>query len=630
MFNSMRLFLTESTLSVSRRFHVLLVLVLLVLVLLVLVLLSVGAPIPAQSTDRSGDGGAALPHLAIDENDREPELLPNRAAVDKAFSRDLGKIAQRLLDANRAEEAERVRAWAVPRAADRQYFFWGDLCPSDPLADLPQPFQAYLQRARQRQAARLWQLAKHHAASPTPDRVVAVLYEILREVPDHPEARAALGLAAKPRSLAWSGRGREGRVPHHGFGWRAGDYWRLSTDHFLITTNHSVAAAESLATLLERLWVACQQIHAGYFFDETSLRAITEGGRLRKTTRRKHQVVLFRDREEYTSYLRRWEPQAEMTLGIYRARDQKAYFYVGEDDLRPTWRHEGTHQLLLETRARVEDVGEEDHFWLVEGPPLYMESMVVADTFGTVGGHDAPRLQYARFRALQESFYEPVEAFTRRGRLSFQQDPHLRRLYSQAAGLAHLCMAKPEWRWRTLRFLRELYAGKAEQTFPEALGIRPPAWDEAYQAFLRLEDTDLDWPPHVHPRVLLLGGTRVSDEGLAFLARNARKLTWLDLSGCAVTDKGVSLLPPDTPLEKLALQATSITDASLPVLAGWTTLQELDLAQTSVTDAGLSHLLRLRQLRTLWLKGSQVSAAGAQSLSDLPALQSLDLASPVR
>jgi Leucine-rich repeat (LRR) protein len=110
---------------------------------------------------------------------------------------------------------------------------------------------------------------------------------------------------------------------------------------------------------------------------------------------------------------------------------------------------------------------------------------------------------------------------------------------------------------------------------------------------------------------LVLGGTRVTDAGLAHL-EGIVSLEFLRLRGCrGVTDAGVKHLGKLTALAYLGLSGTQVTDAGLEHLKGLTQLSELDLTDTSVSGAGLAYLKGLK-LTALHLSGSQLDDANFQ------------------
>ncbi len=555
----------------------------------------------------------------------------DRQAVDRQFQTELSELAETMDQAGLAAAATAVRNWFVPRAGDRSYYFLGDLAPLSAADVLPGQDPMWVdafQAARDRQAKRLWECFAAAEAGESAGGI-PLLYEILHEQPAHRQARKALGLPlTSPSPAALGGPPRTAGNPQHAYGWATGQYWRLSTDHFLITTNHSAAAATELARVLEEFYVVWRQAFAEFLLSDSEIARLAQKGWPQRGTAR-HEVVLFRDQDEYIAYLRRWEPQVEMTRGIYRDTDRKAYFFAGAEDVAPTWRHEVAHQLFFETTRKSRSVSQSRDFWLIEAAPLYLESLQSYAGYCTLGGIDAERLQYARYRRLQESFYVPLAELARMGRVELQGDPRIRRLYSQAAGLMHFLLhGRPaNDRRQTIKFLKHMYNGAAgERDFAAALSTTYAALDAGYADFLNLTDADLfALTDHIRPQQLVLGRTSVTDKGLARLGRIAEQLEWLDLTACDVGDPGVAQLPCSVRLRRLSLEGTRVTDESLRHLAGCRALEELDLSGTRVTDEGLASLSELKQLHTLWLTGTGITDAGLARLDALPALSTLQL-----
>jgi hypothetical protein len=339
-------------------------------------------------------------------------------------------------------------------------------------------------------------------------------------------------------------------------------------------------------------------------------------------------VVLFRDRQQYLDYLRPYEPQIDMSLGAYRHAQRTAFFYEGDTDLAATWRHESTHQLFHEVGRASADVGALSNFWIIEGVAIYMESLVVRDGFATVGGIDADRLQYARYRALNEGFYVPLAELAAWGRQQLQQDPRIGRLYSQSAGLAHFFLDSQGGRHRRafVASLRDVYAGRDNQrSLAQHAGATYDELDRQYAQFLHVSDNDLAFLKYQpHATKLALGHTAVTDRGLAHL-KGLTKLQWLDISHTQTGDTGLASVGGALRLNQLNLQSTGITDASCAVLGKLVHLEELDLSNTAVSDAGLAQLSGLKQLKTLWLTGTSVSDSGLKHLQRLQSLETLDL-----
>ncbi len=106
--------------------------------------------------------------------------------------------------------------------------------------------------------------------------------EAVRENPDHADARRVLGYELvdgqwlTPFAKRMVDAGKEWDPQR---GWVAtGDVqkeqkptkngWRVRTDHFLVTSNHSQAAAAELAARLERLHQVWRQLFAGFYYSE--------------------------------------------------------------------------------------------------------------------------------------------------------------------------------------------------------------------------------------------------------------------------------------------------------------------------------------------------------------------------
>lgn len=131
-----------------------------------------------------------------------------------------------------------------------------------------------------------------------------------------------------------------------------------------------------------------------------------------------------------------------------------------------------------------------------------------------------------------------------------------------------------------------------------------------------------------------IGGTVIQSEGRDVIRRwlgrilgheYALDAVELDLSGTRISDQGLAYLQDLEGLRSLSLYGTSVTDAGLVHLAPLTGLQKLWLDRTDITDAGLAHLAPLQALEELWLDRSKVSDAGIERLAKLSALEGLSL-----
>lgn len=117
-----------------------------------------------------------------------------------------------------------------------------------------------------------------------------------------------------------------------------------------------------------------------------------------------------------------------------------------------------------------------------------------------------------------------------------------------------------------------------------------------------------------------LARTNFGDAELAKLAPLAANLRWLDLTGTAITDKGMAQVAGMPHLTRLHLARTAVTAAGLQQLASLGDLAYLNLHGTPLTDAALEHLKPLRKLRQLFLWQTGISSSAAQSFAE----QSLD------
>ncbi len=386
-----------------------------------------------------------------------------------------------------------------------------------------------------------------------------------------------------------------------------------------------------MATYLERVFSVWQQLFYAYWSVPGRLTERIGGADRPLGPDYSFEVVLFRDRDEYVRQLSRGVPQIGISIGYYSQQQKTSFFYAAEPDDRPNWVHESAHQFFHETGTVAPQVGEQNNFWVFEGVALYMESLRDRGAYAATGGVDADRLQYARFRRLSEQYYVPLEQLVTYGRQQLQQDPDIRQLYSQAAGLTHFLLdgQRHERLPRFVEYLRSVYRGVAPvAALAATMELSFEQLDDQYVQFLNVTDNALRF---VDPEIknLCLTHTEVTDAGLAQVPQ-CEQLRWLDLSFTAASDAGVQCFAGSQQLDQLNLERTRITDRALETVEGFHKLQELDLSQTAVTDEGLKRLGQLRALQILWLTGTQVTDAGLVHLGSLRNLQQLESAGHTR
>jgi hypothetical protein len=376
---------------------------------------------------------------------------------------------------------------------------------------------------------------------------------------------------------------------------------------------------------LEDLHAIWRQAFFAFWTNADVLKQRVDGGSeplSRKEAKLK--VVLFKNRQEYASQLAEAEPKIGLTTGIYRAADQTAYFYGGDTTVIPTWYHEGTHQLFQEMEPFPADPGQQHNFWIIEGAALWMESLSRHDRFWTVGGFDADRLQFARYRALSGDYDMPLAKLVTLGRDEVQQNADIRKLYAHAAGLTHFLMESDGGKQAhaATQLLRAVYEQTDKpDTLATLAGIANSEIDQSYKQFLAVRDADL--ATIIDPlriRNLSLGRTAVTDAGMKHLAGCAN-LAWLDLSLTSVGDEGLAAVKDFRQLKQLFLEGTKITDTTLPLIGGLKELEELDLSAVRISDEGLAELANLKKLKVLYLTNSPVSD---KCLSHLKALKQLE------
>ncbi|PQO47298.1 hypothetical protein [Blastopirellula marina] len=558
----------------------------------------------------------------------------DRATLDAQFQQELTELADKCDELKMAPQAAATRDWFLQR---RPIYNYAVLVPeSDPLKPTGQPSQLIkfwyekLTSLRSAYAEELFKLAKQELAAARPDVAYRLIHDVLRENPDHAEARRILGyrqVSGVWRRPGVTTRVKQLRLDHPKFPWPAKTYWLIESPHFEISTNHSEAAGLELAEKLEQLYSAWEQTFFDFWSNGRQLQSYFDGA-TPSPSRKKFHIAYFRSQQEYVDYLTPLEPQAAMTLGIYLFNKEEAYFFASDDAAaQSTWLHEATHQLFHEYRSAPADIGVEANFWAIEGAALYMESVRMFDGYCTIGGFDASRLQFARNRYLVGGFHMPVQELTAMSRDDLQKHADIRPLYSEAAGLAHYLMDGDQAAHRTkfIDYLRSIYLRRDHaRALEEMTGLTATAIDANYKQFLEVDDAMLAQLDPLGPTVdLALGRTSVTDAGMAAIGK-LPQLDWLDLTGTRVTTRGVQQL--QTPqLRDLGLGGTATTDDATPTIAKLSNLGELDLSGTAITDAGLKPLSQLAKLQILRLAVTRVTDAGLAELARCAQLRALDL-----
>ena len=379
--------------------------------------------------------------------------------------------------------------------------------------------------ARRARAARWLEQAVEAARGGERDGCVAMLFRALREDPDCPQARAAIGWVRRDGRWVWPEAARRidrGEVFSPDFGWlpkaRLSQYvageryadgrwidaeeagkrrpidrgWKVASDHWEITSTAAVERAAALAAGLEESRMAWLQAFGGFAIEPKQLVDRLEG-RSRAEPRKPLAASLVRDRAEYAKLLTPLEPAAGRTLGLYWNPTRTAWFFDVDDEglavgpATSTVLHESTHQLFAESRETIPAAGERCGFWAIEAVACFMESLEPAPFGWTLGGPTAGRGPIARERLVEDGFHVPLRELAAMGRRRFQADERLPMIYSEISGLADffLCGERGRHRAAFVEYLRRIYAGTDEpDTLAAVCGRSFEQLDDDYRRFM--------------------------------------------------------------------------------------------------------------------------------------------------
>ena len=349
----------------------------------------------------------------------------------------------------------------------------------------------------------------------------------LVEDPDHAEARRVLGYElVEGQWLTPYGKQMHaaGRQWHPKFGWIAPDDlpryergerragrrwlsaeadrtlhekidrgWQIRTDHFSVTTNHSLEAGVELASELEAVYQLWRQLFAGCFLSKQEVRDLFAGKRQARGQSKPFKVVYYRTRDEYVAALRGRQPRIADTQGIYFDNLGTSYFFADEDGdaatRNATLYHEAVHQMFYESLDGGKNVGQLSNFWIVEGIAVYFESLQrQSDSRFLLGSPTAGRMPAAIHRRLVDNYYIPLAELVALGKQNLQRRDDLAPFYSQAAGLATFLMQYDGGRYREplAQYLQAVYAGKAtDSTLADLCGTTFDELDRQYSEFLQ-------------------------------------------------------------------------------------------------------------------------------------------------
>lgn len=562
--------------------------------------------------------------------------VPSRAEIDARFQTQLNDLAAKCDEVKLPQQAEATRKWIVPKYGEANLFYLvPETDPLQPDGDASQLVQFWYQKfrtIRNQHAEDLYKHAQDLLIAKLGAKSYQTLHEVLRENPDHANARRILGYANVNGTWRRPGvvtRAKQPRYEHPKFGWPAKTFWQIDTPHFQILTNLSEAEGLKLGERLEIVYSAWEQMFFSYWSNELQLAGYFDGGSP-SPVRKKFQIVLFKSRGEYVNYLEKVQPRIGITLGIYQFDEEKIYLFHDESDAAyATWHHEVSHQLFQEYRSASKDVGLNFNFWAIEGVAMYMESLRILDGYVTLGGVDAPRLQFARNRTLIGDFYVPLTDLVAMGRKDIQASQEISAIYSQSAGMTQMFLDSSEGKFREpfIEYLVSIYKqDDILHTLAQKLGENGlKRWDLIYRAYLGVSRDQIFALPSGGPTTDLALGkcTAINDEVMPHIGTFA-KLQWLDLTMTNVSSRGVTFLKDCQQLRDLSIATPTVDDTAMPTVGKLRALEELDISGTQVTDAGLEEIRYLQHLKVLRMAVTQITDEGLSKLSGLKDLQMID------
>lgn len=557
------------------------------------------------------------------------QLEKQQDGSDQEFLLQLNRNLQRdlsLIPAADLQQLQKIKPWIFNRDPTKLYAFFPEMVNGSDLSlgrDTLEILNGH--------ASSLFQWAKDQANQGNEGDAYLALFEVLSLSPSHAEAAKILGptlseilsgINSKPKVTRM-------RQAERTYGWPANSWFRIDSAHYTLISNASEDDLIEITTTLERLYAVWDQIFFDYWAPQGRLKnAFQRSDPLSRNRTRKHAVVVFASRQDYVNRLAGTAPNIEQSRGYYAVKRRQSLFYLGESNLQKTWFHEGSHQLFQERYSARQNVGDRSNFWLVEGIAMFMESLVDADTFATVGGMFSERLQFARFNLFTRQFLKPIEQLCELGQQDFQNDPRVRQLYSESAGVTQWLMTgnNGENRKALMSLLKRVYQSKAQPL--ELIDLMKVTVDDAnrgYINFIRPRKAILEsHPPEGALEGLSLAYGDIDDVALENL-KHVKSLNWLDLSEAPISNRGLQSITHLDDLSQLFLAGTVVSDEGVKQIANVTDLRELDLSGTRITNNSIPWLNRLSNLTALSIANTDVDDEGVDALLTLTSLQSIDI-----
>ena len=361
------------------------------------------------------------------------ESPPDRRAVRERLDATLNESLHQLM-ARHSECSDPIRQFSqqlqIQRDPSREYVVLSPLDVPKPSSDTDRKCLHRIARLRRQYAEQLARLAD----AAVEDRDFHDAYLLMHEVSLHdPTQKLAKTITQNRVHEQAEVKVKSGRTAYPEFGWRPREYSYVHSTNYLVVSNANKEDVIDLAKNLELLNSAWRQVFLEYWTEPAELSRIFSRRAPMRIPKHKFQIVLFATKQQYDDVIRRYERRARITQGIYIPQKRTAYFHAEEtESSKSTWKHEATHQLFAETGRVRGEASLVDNFWLLEGLATYMESLQIRPGYSMVGGLEADRLQFARYRKLCGIGEFSLEELTGWGRWELQRHPDISSIYSQA------------------------------------------------------------------------------------------------------------------------------------------------------------------------------------------------------
>jgi hypothetical protein len=570
--------------------------------------------------------------LSAQDHDAKTKVLKDTKELKPldipAMTAELKRLTAKCDELKLEEEAIVCRNWMPMARTDQSLLY----LPVEHLADKPNnPNRAawllHFGNARRRHAEYWFAEAKLAAEKGEDSEGYRMLWHVLRENPDHAEARRVLGRLASstinPRPQV-----RSSSAKHARFGWPGKSYTNVESAHFLLTSRATTKETIELAIKLEQFYALWTQYFYPLWSPPGLLKARLKGSAAPFEKQRQIRVYLLKDKQDYVQALGTKEANIGVSVGYYNPDDETSYFFPSEN-IEETLYHELTHQLLTEsTRISPESkVGSKRDFWLIEGIAIYMESLYRGPDYWTLGGWESPRLQTARYRAIRDGAWIPWDDFSGGTIDQWKADPNIARLYSQAAGVSHLILDPALDDARKAKYLKSLVT--VYQDEPDSSDILKLLDGEnaqqTYETGLTVTDQHLaSLRPGRFLQELVLAGSHLNSQSWQTVMSQHR-LQWLDLSFTNATSNDLESIDKLTELERLSLEGSLVDNSVIDKVSKLSKLEELDLTGCVIDDQSIAGLSNHSTIQVLWLGKTQVTEACLPTLAKMPKLKQVDV-----